>query len=363
MNLQIPWKTLALLSFLLVACNADETPTDSAPGVEAAAPMTSAVVFDRSKLGVFGTLPTEITKTDNPITPAKVELGRMLYYEARLSRNHDISCNSCHMLDKFGVDNQPTSPGHKGQRGARNSPTVYNAAGHMAQFWDGRAADVEEQAKGPVLNPVEMAMPDEAYVLKVLASMPEYVEKFATAFPNSDPSLTYDNMGNAIGAFERTLVTTGRWDAFLGGEDGALTEAEKEGLNAFLDTGCTACHSGPYLGGNMYQKVGLVKPWPNQKDLGRFEVTNNDADKMMFKSPGLRNIAMTGPYFHDGSVADLTEAVSMMAEYQLGKELSAETSASIVTFLKALDGELPKDKIAKPELPQSTEETPKADPS
>ncbi len=294
---------------------------------------------------------------------ARTDLGRKLYFDTRLSKNHDVACNSCHLLDKFGVDSKPVSPGHKKQTGDRNSPTVYNAAGHIAQFWDGRAKDVEEQAKGPVLNPVEMAMPNEAAVVNVLKSIPGYAADFKAAFPKATDPITYDNMAAAIGAFERKLVTPGRWDKFLGGDTSALTDDEKKGFMAFSAAGCVTCHSGPLVGGTMYQKLGVVSAWPSTKDQGRFKVTKNDADKMMFKVPSLRNVAKTGPYFHDGSVAKLDEAVRMMAQHQLGKTLSTSDVASIVQFLNALTGELPTAYIAKPELPPSGPKTPKPNPN
>ncbi len=320
-----------------------------------------ALTPDSPQLKAFAPLPAVMESASNPVTEEKVKLRRMLYYDPRLPKTQDISCNTCHLLDNYGVDNEPTSDGHKGQRGDRNSPTVYNAAGHFAQFWDGRAPDVEEQAKGPVLNPVEMAMPDEASVVKVLKSIPGYVEAFRAAFPDEKDPVTFDNMAKAIGAFERKLVTPGRWDRFLKGDAAALTDAELAGLQAFLDANCQTCHMGAYLGGTMFQKLGVVKPWPNQKDLGRYQVTKNEADKMMFKVPSLRDVAKTAPYFHDGSVPTLEEAVAKMAEYELGKELTEEQIASIVTFLNALTGEIPKDYIAEPKLPPSTAKTPKPD--
>jgi cytochrome c peroxidase len=292
-----------------------------------------------------------------------VALGRMLFFEKRISKNHDISCNSCHDLQKFGVDGHAFSDGHRGQQGSRNAPTVYNAAGHMAQFWDGRAPDVEKQAQGPVLNPVEMAMPNARKVLAVLESMPEYVSAFEKAFPEDREPLSHDNFGKAIGAFERRLVTLDRWDKYLEGETSALSAAEKKGLALFINTGCPACHNGPYMGGSAFQKLGAMKPWPNQKDLGRFDVTKQEADKLSFKVPSLRNIAETAPYFHDASVNTLLGAVSSMAEHQLGKQLSKQDVASIVAFLKALTGELPAEYIKEPVLPKSTARTPKPDPT
>jgi cytochrome c peroxidase len=314
-----------------------------------------------ARLKLFKPLPAAMESPSNPLTEAKIELGRILYYENRISKSHQFSCNSCHMLDKYGVDNEPTSPGHKGLRGDRNSPTVYNAAGHFAQFWDGRAKDVEEQAKGPVLNPVEMAMPDEATVIATLESMPEYPELFRRAFPGQAKPINYNNFALAVGAFERKLVTPSRWDKFLEGDKNALTPEERAGFNKFFATGCHTCHMGPYLGGTSFQKLGVVKPWPNQKDLGRYAVTKAGKDKMMFKTPSLRNIAMTAPYYHDGSVKTLEEAVNLMAEYQHGKQLTPAETASIVAFLKTLTGELPMDYIRKPVLPASTPRTPKPD--
>ncbi len=313
------------------------------------------------RLKVFGRLPEVMASEKNPVTEEKVRLGRMLYYDTRLSRSQTLSCNSCHKLEAYGVDNQPTSEGHKGQRGDRNSPTVYNAAGQVAQFWDGRAADVEEQAKGPVLNPVEMAMPSEKYVIEVLKSMPGYVEAFRAAFPGEKDPVTYDNFAKAVGAFERKLVTPSRWDRFLAGDTTALSTAEKKGLEEFLTAGCQTCHLGPYVGGGTFQKLGVVKPWPDESDLGRFKVTNKPADRFVFKVPSLRNVAKTGPYFHNGKVATLHEAVRLMAEYELGLELRPAQIEAIVTFLDALTGELPMDYIRPPELPPSTARTPKPD--
>lgn len=269
-----------------------------------------------------------------------VALGKKLYHDPIMSLDQDISCNSCHNLKTYGVDNLPTSPGHKGQLGGRNSPTVYNAALHMSQFWDGRAKDVEEQALGPVLNPVEMAMPTGDVVIERLQAKAEYKKLFAKAFPHEKEAITFPNVGKAIGAFERTLVTPSRFDAYIKGDTTALNDAEKAGLKTFVQTGCVTCHVGSPLGGQMFQKMGLVKPYP-LKDLGRYEVTKLEAEKYFFKVPSLRNIEKTGPYLHDGSVATLEDAVRIMAEYQLGKQLSQEETASIVTFLKSLTGELP----------------------
>jgi cytochrome c peroxidase len=340
------------VSFMSAACG-KKTETAS----------VAAVNVDPLKLQMFQPLPESVPSDTNPITEEKIRLGRMLYYEPRLSRSQEISCNSCHMLDKYGVDGQPTSDGHKGKQGDRNSPTVYNAAGHFVQFWDGRAADVEEQAKGPVMNPVEMAMSSEKQVITVLRSMPEYVDSFKKAFPGDRDPIRYENMAKAIGAFERKLVTPSRWDKFLRGDSQALTNEEKAGFNLFMETGCQACHSGAYLGGSVYQKLGLIKPWPDTSDPGREKVTKNKSDRMLFKVPGLRNVAETKPYYHSGKVQTLEEAVSRMAEYQLGKNLSDAQVQSIVTWMKSLTGEIPAEFVKQPELPKSTSRTPKPDPN
>ncbi len=324
------------------------------------APSAGAEI-EASKLQLFEPLPESMESKTNPITEEKVALGRMLYYETRLSRSQQISCNSCHALNKYGVDGQPTSDGHKGQKGNRNSPTVYNAAGHFVQFWDGRAPDVEAQAKGPVMNPVEMAMKSEKEAIAVLKSMPEYLEAFKKAFPEDKDPVTYDNMAKAIGAFERKLVTPARWDRFLRGDQSALSVEEKAGFNTFVTTGCQSCHVGTYVGGNLYQRLGVAKPWPDSSDAGRAKLTSSEADRMVFKVPSLRNVEKTGPYYHNGQVATLDEAVSKMAEFQLGKTLSQTEVRSITTYLKSMTGEIPVDYIKEPPLPKSTAKTPRPD--
>ncbi len=318
-----------------------------------------AAGVDQAKLALFAPLPATIpAKAAGPLD-AQVALGRQLYYDTRLSKSQTIACNSCHDLAKYGVDGQPTSEGFKGQHGDRNSPTVYNAAANFVQFWDGRAPDVEEQAKGPVLNPVEMAMASDAEVVSVLKSIPEYVAEFQRAFPDAKDPVTYDNVGLAIGTFERGLITPARWDKFLQGDQSALTAEEQAGLNTFVTAGCPTCHAGKLMGGNLYQRIGAMKPYPDTSDPGRYKVTKSDSDRMVFKVPSLRNVAMTAPYFHNGKVATLDQAVVQMGEYQLDRQLSPTEVASIVTFLKSLTGEIPLQYIQKPELPQSTPKTPK----
>lgn len=319
----------------------------------------AAGVTDRRSLERFAILPAAMPSQGQPPSDELIALGRMLYYEPRLSRDQNISCNSCHPLSRYGADGQPTSVGFKGQHGARNSPSVYNAAAQTAQFWDGRAANVEEQAKGPMLNPVEMAMPSAKAVVAVLESMPEYTAAFRQAFPGDKNPVTFDHAAEAIGAFERKLVTPARWDRFVQGDEAALTAEEKRGFQAFLDAGCSTCHSGALLGGTSFQKLGNAKPYPDSADPGRYDVTKNDADRMYFKVAPLRNIAATAPYFHNGKLATLQEAVSQMAEYQLGKQLNAADVDSIVKWLNTLTGELPAEYIKEPALPKSTPRTPK----
>jgi len=328
--------------------------------IAAAAP--SAADLQKRAAAIFKPLPKEMSSPDNPATPEKITLGRMLYYDTRFSKNQAISCNSCHMLEKAGVDGEKTSEGHRGQRGERNSPSVYNAALHVAQFWDGRAANVEEQAKGPVLNPVEMAMPSADSVVEVLRSIPGYLPLFQAAFPGEQEPISYDNMARAIGAFERRLVTPSAFDKFLEGDSKALTKEQLAGLDTFMTVGCIACHNGVGVGGGLYQKIGLVHEYPTG-DLGRAKITKNDADKFFFKVPSLRNVVLTGPYFHDGKVTTVSEAVKLMGWHQLGRELTPEQIQSIVSFLGSLSGTPDAKYIARPELPPTGPKTPKPDAS
>ncbi len=312
------------------------------------APREAAVKVDPAQLALFAPLPAEISSTEHPVTDDKVALGRMLYFETRLSKGNNQSCNSCHRLDAFGADTGRFSVGSAGGLGGRNSPTVYNAAGHFTQFWDGRAPNVEEQAKGPILNPVEMGMPSAAAVVRILRADPVYVAAFAAAFPGEASPVTYDNTGHAIGAFERRLVTPSRWDRFLRGDSTALTNEEKAGFNTFFRVGCATCHNGTYVGGAQYQVAGLANPWPDSRDSGRVAVTHNSQDRMVFKVPSLRNIEYTAPYFHDGLTSSLDTAVAMMANHQLGRKLTAEEARLITVWLRSLSGTLPKDYITPP---------------
>jgi cytochrome c peroxidase len=343
-----------------VGCEKKSEPAKPAPAPVAEVKEAPKPASDKSRLVLFKTLRANFDEPALASNDARVRLGQQLYFEPRLSKSQQISCNSCHDLAKFGQDGEPTSPGHKGQRGGRNSPTTLNAAGHIKQFWDGRMDTVEEQAHGPVTNPGEMAMADGAAVEKVLNSIPEYVKAFAEAFPGEKKPVTFDNMANAIAAFERKLTTPARWDKFLAGDESALTEAEKKGFDTFYEKGCFSCHNGELVGGNSFQKLGAKVPYETA-DLGRFDKTKNEADKFFFKVPSLRNVAKTAPYFHDGKVKTLEEAVALMGKHQLGLELSKDEVASIATFLGALTGEVNADLAKAPELPKSTKSTPKPD--
>ena len=326
---------------------------------------SSARLLEQAK-GVFAPLPPVAQSEQNPVTDAKVDLGRILYYDPRLSKNHDISCNTCHDLAKFGVDireqqagtRDKVSLGHRNQPGERNSPTVYNAAIQMAQFWDGRAPTVEAQAQMPIVNPIEMGMPEPGYVIKVLESIPGYQAKFKEVFPEDSNPITLGRLGDAIGAFERKLMTPAPFDRFLQGEAAALSPEQLRGLELFMTVGCITCHTGPGVGGTMFQKLGSVRPYET-KDVGRFAVTNLESDKYVFKVPTLRNVTETAPYLHDGSIATLDEMVQLMAKHQTAKgELSASETKAIVAFLGSLTGDIPTDLIAKPELPESGPQTP-----
>lgn len=283
----------------------------------------------------FEPLPESII--DEEKNAALIKLGKKLYLDPRLSVNDKISCNSCHDLNNYGVDNEPTSPGHEGKRGGRNSPTTMNAALHIAQFWDGRASDVEEQALGPILNPVEMGIPNKGSVVQKIQAIDEYQVLFAEAFSESKHPFNYNNIGKAIGAFERTLLTPSRFDDFLNGDEDALNRSEKKGLKKFMSMGCANCHNGVAIGGNSYKKIGLVEPYETE-DMGRYEVTGLESDKKVFKVPSLRNIAQTGPYFHDGSVKSLDEAIKLMAKHQLGQDVGHGFVKHVKAFLGSLTG-------------------------
>ena len=284
---------------------------------------------------MFGTLPDKMPGAEND-TPQLISLGKNLYSEKALSINNTQSCASCHKLETNGVDNLKTSPGAFNKNGDRNSPSVYNAGYHFAQFWDGRAATLEEQAKGPILNPIEMGMKSEKDVVAKISKLSQYPTLFQQAFPSDKNPITYNNIAKAIASFERTLRTRDRLDDFINGDLKALSQEEKKGLRVFINSGCTACHNGSLLGARLYQKMGVMQPYSNTVDVGRFKVTKNEADKYVFKVPSLRNIANTAPYFHDGAATTLEEAIQTMSTLQLGATLGESQVKSIVTFLQSL---------------------------
>jgi len=311
---------------------------------QAAEPTPDEELWQQPTL-VFKPLPEAAPNPDNPVTQAKIDLGKKLYFDEQLSKDGTISCNSCHSLATFGVDNLPFSPGDTGELGGRNSPTVLNAALHVAQFWDGRAENVEEQAGMPILNPVEMGIPSEAFLVDRLSAIPGYQEAFAGAFPDEESPLAYANISRALAAFERTLLTPSQFDQYLLGDLAAISPDAKEGLRIFKQVGCTACHNGMTVGGHTFRKFGLNEPYwehtlSTEKDEGRFAVTGSEEDRYVFKVAALRNVEMTHPYFHDGSVTDLEDAVRVMAALQIGANLTDRQAGQVAAFLRTLTGEL-----------------------
>ncbi len=296
----------------------------------------------------------------NASTPDKVRLGAMLYFDPRLSASGLISCNTCHNLGMGGMDFQETSVGHKWQKGPRNAPTVLNSVFNMAQFWDGRAPDLAEQAKGPVQASVEMSSTPER-VIATIKSMPEYVTWFRKTFPDDREPVTFQNMVKAIAVFEATLITPhSPFDEYLRGKANALNDQQKEGLKLFMDKGCGGCHGGINMGGSSYFPFGVVAKPPGQimaGDKGRFKVTGIKTDEYMFKAPSLRNIRLTPPYFHSGKVWSLREAVAVMGSAQLGTALSEGEIGTIEAFLETTTGRQPS--ITYPVLPESTDGTPR----
>ena len=325
-------------------------------------PLAAALIAAACVLGTQAAQPNEPIQ---PIAPAKVanpamvELGKKLFFDPRLSRSGFISCNSCHNLGMGGSDNLKTSIGHNWQKGPINSPTVLNSSMNLAQFWDGRAKDLKEQAGGPIANPGEMAFTHELAV-DMLASIPAYRAEFRKVF-RKEP-LTIDQVTDAIAAFEETLVTPdARFDQWLKGNRKALSQDELAGYRLFKESGCVACHNGPAVGGNSFQKMGIVEPYKASVDAqGRSAVTGNDADRFNFKVPTLRNVELTYPSFHDGAADTLAQAVDVMGRLQLGRKFSEDENAKIVAFLKTLTGEQPR--MVLPILPPSSDTTPRPRP-
>lgn len=326
----------------------------------AVSPVVADELRDKAA-AVFKPLPSTIPAVkNNKITKEKIELGKALFFDPRLSASGIFSCNSCHNVGTGGDDNLETSIGHGWQKGPRNAPTAFNSVFNEAQFWDGRAADLKAQAKGPIQAGVEMANTPEQ-VVKTLESMPQYVVWFKAAFPEDKNPISFDNMAKAIEAFEATLLTPAPFDTFLNGDDSALTDAQKVGLNLFIDKGCAGCHNGINVGGNGYFPFGVIeKPGAEvlpEGDKGRFAVTKTADDQYVFRAAPLRNVAVTAPYFHSGKVWDLKQAVAIMSSSQLGTELEPKEVDAIVAFLQSLTGEVPR--IEYPVLPAETSATPR----
>jgi cytochrome c peroxidase len=305
---------------------------------------------------IFGPLPQTMPTEQNPITPSKVKLGKNLFYELRISIDGTVSCAKCHPISLYAADGLKKAIGNNCKENPRNAPTIFNAASQIAEHWIGNRTSVEDQAKQSLIGPPAFGMPSYESVEKILRGMKGYVALFQEAFPGEKEPVNVDNFAKAIGAFERTLMTPAPFDDFMKGNAGALTEQQKRGFITLLDAGCMTCHFSPYLGGQMYQKFGVFEPYWNytksvKVDEGRIAVTKNEADKYVFKVPVLRNVEMTPPYFHDGSVDKLEQAVWIMAKIQLGKELSKQQTVDIAAFFTSLTGKLSEDALTVPVLP------------
>ena len=322
---------------------------------------SKAYIFYMALASVGFSLPLQAAEPIQPIKPAEninqaqAELGKKLFFDPRLSKSGFISCNSCHNLSMGGTDNLKTSIGHNWQQGPINAPTVLNSSMNIAQFWDGRAADLKEQAGGPIANPKEMAF-THTLAIDVLASIPQYMTEFRKTFGKD--KIDIEQVTQAIAEFEKTLVTpNSRFDQWLLGDKTALSQQELAGYRLFKESGCVACHNGPAVGGNSFQKMGVIEPYQaNSPAQGLSDVTGKDADRFKFKVPTLRNVEMTYPYFHDGGAETLSEAVDVMGKLQLGKTFTKDENIKIVAFLKTLTGDQPS--FALPILPPSTEKTP-----
>ncbi len=317
----------------LISPAAAQSPAQAAPG-------TPDGDLLRQAQAVFGKLPASMPGSEHD-TPAMISLGKNLYSEKAISINKTQSCNSCHPLNNkgAGADHLKTGKGAEGKSGDRNDPSTMNAGFQIAQFWDGRAATLEEQAKGPPLNPIEMGMATAEAVTKRLKEISHYPADFKKAFPDQKDPVTFDNFAKAVAAFERTLISRGRFDRYIAGDKQALTGQEMEGMRTFIQIGCVQCHNGPNLGGTTYQKLGLFHAYPNDKDLGRFKVTKLETDKFVFKTSSLRNVTLSAPYFHDGEVGNLAEAIDKMAYLQLDKKLKDKQINNILRFLTTLADE------------------------
>ena len=312
-------------------------------------------LMNRAKT-IFGPLPESMPSADNPITPAKVKLGHMLFSEPRISVDGVVSCVKCHPIGLYAADGLKKAVGNNCKVNPRNSPCIFNAASQLSEHWIGNRTSVEDQAKQALIGPPSYGMPSYEAVEKALKGIKGYAALFKEAFPGDKDPVTVDNFARAVGAFERTLITPAPFDDFQKGKVNALTAQQKRGLQAFLDTGCMTCHFSPYLGGQMYQKFGMFEPYEKYTksqpvDEGRSAVTKAPSDKFFFKVPVLRNVAMTPPYFHDGSVERLEDAIMIMAKVQLMKDLTKEQAGDIAEFMRSLTGTIPEAALRVPVLP------------
>ncbi len=336
---------LGLLTAGLVAMNA---------GPASAAEDDAALLKEAQ--GIFRPLPKTMATAEFPVTPERVALGQKLFFDPRLSVDGTTSCMRCHQPALYGTDGLAKSHGNHDKLNGRNAPTVLNAALQFVAHWIGDRKNVEEQAMRSLLGPASMGNPDYGAAMAKIKAIPEYPAMFRAAFANDPDPVTPENFGKAVGAYERTLVTPSRFDEYLGGNSEALSPTERRGLRKFIATGCTACHDGVGIGGGMFRRFGVVMDYWTQTgskdvDKGRFDATKDPADTYVFKVASLRNVAMTPPYFHDGSVPSLPEAVRIMAKVQIGVDLGEEDRSDIVAFLGSLTGPLPQGLTGSPVLP------------
>jgi cytochrome c peroxidase len=306
--------------------------------------------------GIFQPLPKDMATAEFPITRERVELGRSLFFDPRLTIDANMSCSSCHQPAFYGTDALPKPMGVRQRPHPRHVPTNLNAGMSFVIHWRGDRTNLEDQVFQALTSPITSGQPDEKAVIDRLARIPGYALLFKAAFPDDPQPMTLRNIATAVGAYERTLVTPSPFDFYLAGNQEALPPAAKAGLEKFINTGCVACHNGVGVGGGMYQKFGVVEDYwkatgSDPIDKGRFDVTKDPNDLYVFRVASLRNVAMTPPYFHDGSVATLPEAVKVMARVQLGVSLNDADTGDIMAFLQSLTGELPADFAAAPVLP------------
>jgi cytochrome c peroxidase len=348
-------RSRAVQLFVGIGALAALTLTDASMGLaQTQTPDAAAVLVSARE--IFKPLPADMATPQRPVTPQLVDLGRDLYFDPRLSGDGTVSCARCHAPSLYGSDGLPKSRGVFDKINPRHAPTVLNAALQFRQHWSGNRRDVEDQATQAFLGPASFGNPSYDVVIARINAVPGYPPLFTKAFPEEKNPVTPANIGRAIGAYERTLVSPAPFDDFLKGNTAALTPVQVAGLQTFIETGCASCHNGVDVGGNLFRKFGLVEDYwketgSKEMDRGRFDLTHNPDDLYVFKVPALRNIAMIPPYFHDGSVATLAGAVRVMAKVQLGKQLSDAQTDAIVGFLGSLTGSLPRDFVTAPPLP------------